>query len=146
MAQVQPGDLFAYPASENFAEALSVVRMRSSPPATLPVLQRHEEVFIQIMSTLVPTDLSSSGHYTRILMVFVCCWQAVENGAVAALVMEGFSSDEQPSVPLIPFADPRDALHRLAAAFYNDPSRRMTVVGVSGAKACTHVFFKESKI
>ena len=60
--------------------------------------------------------------------------QAIENGAVAALVREGFSSDGQPGVPLIPFADPRDALHRLAAAFYNDPSRRMTVVGVAGAR------------
>ncbi len=36
------------------------------------------------------------------------------------------------SVPVIQLPDPWAALGRLGAAFYNDPSQKMTVVGVSG--------------
>ena len=59
-------------------------------------------------------------------------WQAVDNGAVAAVVPDSYRG--QPGVPALPFANPTEALGRLAAAFYNEPSQRMTVIGVTGDK------------
>lgn len=59
--------------------------------------------------------------------------QAIENGAVAILGSESLSKNN--SVPVVKIPNPRDAMHRLAAAFYNDPSQNMTVVGVTGVAA-----------
>ena len=62
--------------------------------------------------------------------------QATENGAAAFL---GPQTDDPPdpessplSVPVIQLPDPWEALGRLGAAFYNEPSQKMTVVGVTG--------------
>ena len=44
------------------------------------------------------------------------------------------------SVPVIQLPDPWAALGRLGAAFYNEPSQKMTVVGVTGQpSACAPV-------
>lgn len=52
---------------------------------------------------------------------------------MAAAVPDGYRG--QPGVPALPFANPTEALGRLAAAFYNEPSQRMTVIGVIGTLA-----------
>ena len=63
-------------------------------------------------------------------------FQAIENGAAAFLgpqIADSPDSESSPlSVPVIQLPDPWEALGRLGAAFYNDPSQRMTVVGVTG--------------
>ena len=68
--------------------------------------------------------------------------QAIENGAAAFL---GPQIDDSPdpessplSVPVIQLPDPWEALGRLGAAFYNDPSQNMTVIGVTGANSIAH--------
>ena len=62
--------------------------------------------------------------------------QAIENGAAAFLGPEtGRSSGSESSslsIPVIQLPDPWEALGRLGAAFYNEPSQKMTVVGVTG--------------
>ena len=65
--------------------------------------------------------------------------QAIERGAAAFLgpEIEGSGEAGDPessplSVPLIQLPDPWAALGRLGAAFYNEPSQKMTVVGVTG--------------
>ena len=49
---------------------------------------------------------------------------------MAAVVPDSYRG--QPGVPALPFTDLTEALGRLAAAFYNEPSQRMTVIGVTG--------------
>ncbi len=59
--------------------------------------------------------------------------QAIENGAVAVLGPEVEGSENSPlSLPVIQLPNPREAMGRLGAAFYNEPSQKMTIVGVSG--------------
>ena len=69
--------------------------------------------------------------------------QAIENGAVAYLgpEVEGSEGSENSPlpVPVIQLPNPLEAMGRLGAAFYNEPSQKMTIVGVSGQllnKAC----------
>lgn len=59
--------------------------------------------------------------------------QAIENGAVAILGPESLGKNG--SAPVVKMPNPRDAMHRLAAAFYNDPSQKMAAVGVTGPAA-----------
>ncbi len=59
--------------------------------------------------------------------------QAIENGAAAVLGPQSLGKIS--SVPLVKVPNPRDAMHRMAAAFYNDPSQKMAVVGVTGTTA-----------
>ena len=65
--------------------------------------------------------------------------QAIENGAAAFLGPETETSGEPGSsplsVPVIQLPDPWEALGRLGAAFYNEPSQKMTVVGVTGQQS-----------
>lgn len=56
--------------------------------------------------------------------------QAIENGAVAILGPQSLGKNS--NVPMVKVPNPRDAMHRMAAAFYNDPSQKMAVVGVTG--------------
>ena len=62
--------------------------------------------------------------------------QAIENGAAAFLgpqIADSPDSESSPlSVPVIQLPDPWEALGRLGAAFYNEPSQNMTVIGVTG--------------
>jgi len=63
--------------------------------------------------------------------------RAVEQGAVAVVA-------ERPvdcPVPLIQVADSRAALGRLAACFYDEPSRKMTIIGVTGTSGKTTVTY-----
>ncbi|MGV3756589.1 MAG: UDP-N-acetylmuramoyl-L-alanyl-D-glutamate--2,6-diaminopimelate ligase [Verrucomicrobiota bacterium] len=69
---------------------------------------------------------------------------AIDRGA-AAIVCEqnGFSSLRAAKVKV---ADSREALARLAAAYYQHPSRKMKVVGVTGTNGKTTVSFLVKKI
>ena len=62
--------------------------------------------------------------------------QAIENGAAAFLGPEtdraSSSESSSLSIPVIQLPDPWEALGRLGAAFYNEPSQKMTVVGITG--------------
>ncbi len=59
--------------------------------------------------------------------------QAIENGAVVILGPK--SLGKRGNTPVVQIANPRDGMHRMAAAFYNDPSQKMAVVGVTGLAA-----------
>ncbi|CAL8464844.1 g4379 [Coccomyxa elongata] len=61
--------------------------------------------------------------------------EAIENGAVAILGPQSLGKNS--SVPMVKVPNPRDAMHRMAAAFYNDPSQKMSVVGVTGSSGKT---------
>ncbi len=57
--------------------------------------------------------------------------QAVEAGAVAVIAAYT-PEDITIDVPMVVIEDTADAASRLAVAFYNDPSSKMTVIGVAG--------------
>lgn len=67
--------------------------------------------------------------------------QAVEKGAVA-IVTRGILQDYEGTVPLLTVPDMEEAEVKLSHAFYDDPSQRMTVVGVMGGPrvcpSCLH--------
>jgi UDP-N-acetylmuramoyl-L-alanyl-D-glutamate--2,6-diaminopimelate ligase len=69
---------------------------------------------------------------------------AIDRGA-AAVVCErnGFSS---PKAAKVVVADAREALARLAAAFYQHPSRKLKVIGVTGTNGKTTVAFMVKQI
>ena len=55
--------------------------------------------------------------------------KAIENGA---LVVMGRKSLDHLPVPYVRLENPRQALTYLAAAFYDWPARKLTVIGVTG--------------
>jgi UDP-N-acetylmuramoyl-L-alanyl-D-glutamate--2,6-diaminopimelate ligase len=59
---------------------------------------------------------------------------AIENGAVAIF---GDKDLDKLSIPYIRLENPRQALTFLAAAFYNFPARKLTVIGVTGTDGKT---------
>ncbi|KAK9805281.1 hypothetical protein WJX72_010844 [[Myrmecia] bisecta] len=62
--------------------------------------------------------------------------EAVDAGAVA-VIAEKPLEDLDSAAPVVNVGDSREALHRLAVAFYDNPSRKMTVVGVTGTNGKT---------
>ena len=60
--------------------------------------------------------------------------KAIENGAVAIIGDRDLSGL---NVPYVRLEDPRQALTFLAAAFYNWPARKLTVIGVTGTDGKT---------
>jgi len=63
--------------------------------------------------------------------------QAVRQGAVAVVAEEGSAVDAGPSMPVIRVGDSRKALAKLAAKFYDYPSTKLRVVGITGTKGKT---------
>jgi UDP-N-acetylmuramoyl-L-alanyl-D-glutamate--2,6-diaminopimelate ligase len=64
--------------------------------------------------------------------------QAAEAGAVAMLTDEaGAAAAAEAGLPALIVADPRAALGEVAAAVYGDPSRQLTVVGITGTNGKT---------
>ena len=63
--------------------------------------------------------------------------QAVGQGAVAVVAEESASVEVVPDIPVIRVPDSRKALARLAAKFYDYPSRRIKLVGITGTKGKT---------
>ena len=64
--------------------------------------------------------------------------QAVARGAVAILTdADGAALAGDPGVPVIVVADPRVAMAQAAAAVHGDPSRRLTMLGVTGTAGKT---------
>jgi UDP-N-acetylmuramoyl-L-alanyl-D-glutamate--2,6-diaminopimelate ligase len=65
--------------------------------------------------------------------------QAAARGAIAVVVETADAPAVPPHVAVVHVPDSRRALSPLAAAFYGDPSRAMTVVGVTGTNGKTTV-------
>jgi UDP-N-acetylmuramoyl-L-alanyl-D-glutamate--2,6-diaminopimelate ligase len=63
--------------------------------------------------------------------------QAVRQGAVAVVAEESAVVEAFPDTPVIRVPDSRKALARLAATFYDYPSRRIKLVGITGTKGKT---------
>ena len=63
--------------------------------------------------------------------------QAVRQGAAAVVAEENAVIEALPDTPVIRVADSRKALALLAARFYNYPSRRLKLIGVTGTKGKT---------
>ncbi|MGD0709452.1 MAG: Mur ligase domain-containing protein, partial [Anaerolineaceae bacterium] len=59
---------------------------------------------------------------------------AAEKGAIAAV---GMQTLEKVSIPYICVEDTRPALAHLCAAFYGNPARKLTVIGVTGTDGKT---------
>lgn len=62
---------------------------------------------------------------------------AIENGAEAIIGSELLANDV--SVPYLRLVDPRDALARCAANFYDHPSKKFKLIGVTGTNGKTSV-------
>ena len=58
---------------------------------------------------------------------------AIERGAVAIITQKQVSSD----MPTVRVADTRQALADIAARFYENPSERLTVIGITGTNGKT---------
>lgn len=63
---------------------------------------------------------------------------AIENGAVAILVSDEIII-ENPEIAVLRTADTRIALAKLAANFYNHPSKQLSLVGVTGTNGKTTI-------
>src|SRR5690554_752458 len=94
---------------------------------------------------ILVTGVTSDSREVRPGMIFVAIpgvvtdghkfiGQAVTSGAVAVV---GSALIQDLSVPYIQVADPRAALARLAAAFYGNPARSLTMIGVTGTDGKT---------
>ncbi|MDR2916924.1 MAG: UDP-N-acetylmuramoyl-L-alanyl-D-glutamate--2,6-diaminopimelate ligase [Tannerella sp.] len=64
--------------------------------------------------------------------------KAVEKGAVA-VICEHYADTDLKDVVVITVSDSADALGHLASAWYGEPSRQMTVVGVTGTNGKTTI-------
>ncbi len=62
---------------------------------------------------------------------------ALARGAAAIIAEHDFPADVPSTVPIICVPDGREALAHAAAAWHNHPSRRMTVIGVTGTDGKT---------
>lgn len=69
--------------------------------------------------------------------VWGCVHEALQRGAAAVIAGEVFEAEEDLEVPVMLLPDCLDAQQRLAIAFYDNPSTKMTVVGVTGSTGKT---------
>ena len=65
-----------------------------------------------------------------------CVHEALQRGAAAVIASEAFEAEEDMEVPVMLLPDCLDAQQRLAIAFFDNPSTKMTVVGVTGKHSC----------
>lgn len=65
--------------------------------------------------------------------------KALENGASAVLVSEPIQNDIPQGVTFVRVEDTEDAVGKVATQFYGDPSRVLTLVGVTGTNGKTTV-------
>ena len=68
--------------------------------------------------------------------IWGCVHEALQRGAAAVIASEGFEAEEDMEVPVMLLPDCLDAQQRLAIAFFDNPSTKMTVVGVTGKHSC----------
>ena len=65
--------------------------------------------------------------------IWGCVHEALQRGAAAVIAGDIFEAEEgAPEVPVMLLSDCLDAQQRLASAFYDKPSTKMTVIGVTG--------------
>ena len=65
-----------------------------------------------------------------------CVHEALQRGAAAVIASEAFEAEEDMEVPVMLLPDCLDAQQRLAIAYFDNPSTKMTVVGVTGKPLC----------
>jgi UDP-N-acetylmuramoyl-L-alanyl-D-glutamate--2,6-diaminopimelate ligase len=63
--------------------------------------------------------------------------EAVQRGATAIVVEDGVAVNNPEAIPVVLVQDSRKALARLAAVFYDHPSRRIKLIGITGTKGKT---------
>jgi UDP-N-acetylmuramoyl-L-alanyl-D-glutamate--2,6-diaminopimelate ligase len=63
--------------------------------------------------------------------------QAVKQGAMAIIAEDDGAMNGAGAVPVILVPDTREALAKLAAVFYGNPSRRLKLIGITGTKGKT---------
>ena len=68
--------------------------------------------------------------------IWGCVHEALQRGAAALIASEAFEAEEDMEVPVMLLPDCLDAQQRLAIAFFDNPSTKMTVVGVTGKHLC----------
>lgn len=68
-----------------------------------------------------------------------CVHEALQRGASAVIAGDIFEAEEDLEVPVMLLPDCLAAQQRLAIAFYDNPSTKMTVVGVTGKPLIVHV-------
>ncbi len=71
---------------------------------------------------------------------------AVARGAAALLIERGHVSPPEAGVPVITVSDSREALAELARRFYGNPSRHLSVLGVTGTNGKTTTAFLAENI
>ena len=76
--------------------------------------------------------------------VWGCVHEALQRGASAVICSEAFEAEEDLEVPVMLLPDCLDAQQRLAIAFYDNPSTKMTVVGVTGNFSCLSFIVRAS--
>jgi len=113
-----------------------VSALTANGPAPGPWSQREVTAVVQDSRRAAPGSLfvavrgfHSDGHQ------FIS--QAVRQGAVAVVAEEKAVVEAFPDTPVIRVPDSRRALARLAAKFYDYPSRRVKLVGITGTKGKT---------
>ncbi len=70
--------------------------------------------------------------------------QAIDNGASTIVIQEGAKlskKDINDSVTILMVPDTRSALSKIACNFYNNPSRKFTLIGITGTKGKTTTTF-----
>lgn len=65
--------------------------------------------------------------------------KAIENGAVAVLVSDPIPTEHPASVTYVRVTDTEQAIGLVATQFYGDPSRHLTLVGVTGTNGKTTI-------
>ena len=75
--------------------------------------------------------LAVAGQYALTILSFPDM-QACEKGAVAVMTDHPLPPEVHGLAPVVQVPRMADAVHRIAAAFYDRPSERMTTIGVTG--------------
>lgn len=65
--------------------------------------------------------------------------KAIENGAKAFLIQEDINIEENNNYTFIKVKDTRKSMAKIAANFYNDPTQKIEIVGVTGTNGKTSI-------
>ena len=75
--------------------------------------------------------------------------QAIENGAIAVVIediKEISKNDIKPNTTIIVAPNTREALAKIACNFYNNPSKKFNLIGITGTKGKTTTTFMIKKV
>ncbi len=66
---------------------------------------------------------------------------AIQNGAVCVFVEKNYNSTKEYKIPIIPYNNTRKALAYLAKIFYDNPSKNIKLIGVTGTNGKTSITY-----